>query len=372
MADIRKALVIGGGVGGNSTALLLARSGVHVDLFEADPAWRVYGAGLTMTGATLRAFRQLGMLDKIREHGALTEGLKLFDQTGKLISAMPGHLDDPDIPHSGGILRPVLHRLLCEEVRACGVNVQLGVVATSIENDGERVLVQSSDGREEAYDLVVGADGCFSATRKMLFPDSSEPKYTGQACWRLLAPRPADMVDAEFYLGKIKVGFVPCSPTEMYMFALENEPQKQRKRDEDLIENMRSVIAGFSGRVDKVREELGDHSSILYRPLEVLMMPLPWHQGRCVLIGDAVHSTTPHLASGAGIAVEDAIVLCDELARASSIEAGLTAFGQRRFERCRLVVENSVRLGAMEIAGADPREFGALMDASARLLVASI
>ena len=372
MVDIGKALVIGGGVGGNSVALLLSRAGVEVDLLEADPAWRVYGAGLTMTGPTLRAFRQLGMLDDIRHHGALSEGLKLHDASGNLLQAIPAHMDDPDIPHSGGILRPVLHRLLCEKVRTAGVEVRLGVTATNIAEQGDKVLVTSSDGHELAYDLVIGADGCFSSTRKMLFPDAPEPRYTGQACWRMLAPRPADMVHAEFYLGRIKVGCVPCSPTEMYLFALENEPQKQRKRDEDLVENMRAVIAGFGGRVTAVREEMGRHSNVLYRPLEALMMPLPWHVGRTVLIGDAVHSTTPHLASGAGIAVEDAIVLHDELSKASSVEAGLVAFEQRRFERCRLVVENSVRLGNMEIEGADPSEHGALMGASARLLVAPI
>jgi 2-polyprenyl-6-methoxyphenol hydroxylase-like FAD-dependent oxidoreductase len=77
-----------------------------------------------------------------------------------------------------------------------------------------------------------------------------------------------------------------------------------------------------------------------------------------VLIGDAAHTTTPHLASGAGIAVEDSVVLAEELAATSDLSAALSKFMTRRYDRCRLIVENSATLGEWEkrpdTPGADP------------------
>jgi 2-polyprenyl-6-methoxyphenol hydroxylase-like FAD-dependent oxidoreductase len=93
---------------------------------------------------------------------------------------------------------------------------------------------------------------------------------------------------------------------------------------------------------------------INYRPLEWMMVARPWYRGRVLLIGDAAHATTPHMASGAGLAVEDGIVLTLELAAAGTVEQALASFMERRFERARIVVENSVRIGEIEIAGENP------------------
>jgi 2-polyprenyl-6-methoxyphenol hydroxylase-like FAD-dependent oxidoreductase len=113
-----------------------------------------------------------------------------------------------------------------------------------------------------------------------------------------------------------------------------------------------------------LREQLGEHSQIVYRPLESLLLPQPWFKGRVVLIGDAVHATTPHLASGACIGIEDGLVLADELGKNGSVEDGLKAFQNRRWERCRMVVENSGRLGEIEISHGDKQEHARIMNAS--------
>jgi 2-polyprenyl-6-methoxyphenol hydroxylase-like FAD-dependent oxidoreductase len=89
--------------------------------------------------------------------------------------------------------------------------------------------------------------------------------------------------------------------------------------------------------------------------------PRPWHKNKVVLIGDAAHATTPHLASGAGIGVEDALVLAQELERSDDLDAALSSFMDRRFERCRIVIENSVRLGELESNGNREEEHSQLM-----------
>ena len=108
-------------------------------------------------------------------------------------------------------------------------------------------------------------------------------------------------------------------------------------------------------------KQLDEDSQIIYRPLESLLMPSPWYKGRVVLIGDTVHATTPHMASGACIGIEDALVLADELARAGSVDQALDRYLARRWERCRMVVQNSGRLGAIEIAGGDREEHARIM-----------
>ena len=88
-----------------------------------------------------------------------------------------------------------------------------------------------------------------------------------------------------------------------------------------------------------------------------------------LLIGDAVHATTPHLASGAGLGIEDGLVLAEELAAATELGAALERFQQRRWERCRLVVENSLRLGDIERSGGSQQEHADIMRSSMMALV---
>jgi 2-polyprenyl-6-methoxyphenol hydroxylase-like FAD-dependent oxidoreductase len=124
---------------------------------------------------------------------------------------------------------------------------------------------------------------------------------------------------------------------------------------------LRELMAPFSGLIGALRDGLSVKSSIIVRPLEAILLLRPWHRGRVLLIGDAVHATTPHLASGAGIAIEDALVLSEELGAPVSIEQALARFEERRWERCRLVVENSVQIGQMEQTHADPGALKRLM-----------
>jgi 2-polyprenyl-6-methoxyphenol hydroxylase-like FAD-dependent oxidoreductase len=120
-------------------------------------------------------------------------------------------------------------------------------------------------------------------------------------------------------------------------------------------------MQGLGGVGAAVREQIGPAAEIDYRPLESILVPPPWHRGRVVLIGDAVHATTPHLASGAGLAVEDALVLCQELESAASVEQALAAHTERRYPRCRAVVETSLAIAATQLTKAPPTAMFQLM-----------
>nr|WP_166179621.1 FAD-dependent oxidoreductase [Altererythrobacter segetis] len=360
---IGKVLVVGGGVGGMSTALALARRGVQVELADADRHWRAYGAGISVTGLSLRAFADLGILDEVREKGFVGGGIRLRGADGGVIMETPPiSAEAPPIARSGGIMRPVLHEIMSRRVREAGVRVTLGAeIADFAQADGG-VRVVFPDGRAERFDLVVAADGIFSKTRGALFPEAPRPRFTGQGCWRIVADRPPEVDRAEMWLGgPVKLGFNPVSQGKMYAFILEHVPDNPWYAPEEQLPHVAELLAPYGGYVPAVRDSLGEASLVNYRPLECLMLPAPWHKGRIVMIGDAVHATTPHMASGAGMAVEDGLVLADELARHDDVSEALAGFTARRFERARMVVENSVRIGEIEMAG------GNQMDANAML-----
>jgi len=371
----KKILIIGGGVAGMAAAIQMRKAGANIDLVEIDPGWRSYGAGITLGGATLRAFRTLGILDAFLEKGAAHDGADFFTSSGHLIANLPTpRLAGPDIPGAGAIMRPVLAAIFAEATRAAGTNVRLGTTFETLDNRDNGVEAKFSDGSRTSYDLVIGADGLNSDVRAHIFPDAPTPRYTGQCVWRAVLRRPPEVDRTKMWMGhKVKTGVNPVSRDQMYLFVTEDRPNNDRIEPARFVGMLKALLAQFSAPLMKaVHDELNEDSHIVYRPLEAMLLPPPWFTGRIVLIGDAVHATTPHLAAGACIGLEDAIVLAAELDRADSTEQGLQAFGARRWERCRMVVENSVRLGEIEIAGGDPNEHAALMRDSAMALAAPI
>jgi 2-polyprenyl-6-methoxyphenol hydroxylase-like FAD-dependent oxidoreductase len=271
-------------------------------------------------------------------------------------------------------MRPVLAAILAEATRASGANVRLGHTFTAIEQDEAGVSVTFTDGQRQRYDLVIGADGLYSKVREAVFPDAPKPAYSGQAVWRAVLPRPPDVHTAMMWMGgKVKPGVNPVSRDEMYLFVTETRPTHDHVDPATFAAVMRDMLADFPDpRLQAIRDQITPQSQLVFRPIESLLLPQPWFRGRVVLIGDTVHATTPHMASGACIGIEDAIVLAEELGRADVLGDALAAFQQRRWERCRMVVENSTRLGEIEITGGDKDEHGRIMRETLMALAAPV
>jgi 2-polyprenyl-6-methoxyphenol hydroxylase-like FAD-dependent oxidoreductase len=185
-----------------------------------------------------------------------------------------------------------------------------------------------------------------------------------------MVPRPAEVRARHAYYGpRHKAGFNPVSQEEMYIYLVQNVSGNPRVERERWPALMRELLADFGGHIGEVRDSITDPGRIVYRPVGSMLAPAPWYKGRAILIGDAAHTAPPQLASGATIAIEDAIVLADVLRDGGSLDD----FMARRYERCRMVVENSWQLGEWEktpdLPDADPT---ALIAASMRALAAPI
>jgi 2-polyprenyl-6-methoxyphenol hydroxylase-like FAD-dependent oxidoreductase len=364
VATIGRVLIVGGSVAGMSCAIQMRKAGIAVDLIEIDRSWRIYGAGITITGPTLRALRTLGVLDEVLAQGASWNSVRVHDKSGKLLESVSFPPLAEGLPTTGGVMRPALHKILSAKTLAAGVDVRLGLSVAGLRDGTAQACVTFSDGTEGGYDLVVGADGIFSAMRELIFPGAAKPVFTGQVVYRLVAERPEGVDCSHFFMGEdSKVGFSPVSPTHMYMFLLHPAAANPRIEPRDQPQRLYDAMAGFGGFVPQIRETVcaANAHSVNYRPLEVLLHPAPWHRGRCLLIGDAAHATTPHLASGAGMAIEDGIVLAEEIQWRSSLDEAFERFMARRFERCRLVIENSVTLGRIEMNHGSTAEHTRLM-----------
>lgn len=376
MSAVNNALVVGGGFSGMAAAIQMRRAGIAVDLLEIDPAWCPLGAGITINGPTLRALETLGVYERFKAEGCVSAGVDLYTQAGQHLATMPTPpVVGSDVPGGGGIMRPVLARMLADATRAAGVNVILGQTWSDIEQDAEQVQVQLTGGERRSYDLVVAADGVHSPLRSKFMPEIGPLQYIGQGIWRAVCPRPADLVRPAMWFGHhIKCGVNPCSATQMYLFIGEDRPTKEHIDPATWPAVMQGLLAPFQHPILQalIPHMAKPEAAIDYRPLANLLVPTPWNRGRVVFIGDTVAATTPHLASGAGIGIESGIVLGEELARHSDLQAALDAFHARRFERCRLVVKNSGRLCKIEIEGGDKEEHARIMRESMAALAQPI
>ncbi|MEG3125371.1 FAD-dependent oxidoreductase [Sphingomonas sp. GB1N7] len=349
-----KILVIGGGIGGLTAAIALRRKGMTVDLIERDPSWSVYGVGIIQQSNVVRAMKELDLLDDYLEAGFGYDEVCVFLPDGQQVARLASPALVEGYPANVGIGRRALHKVLGDRTIAAGANVRLGVTVASLYDDGDGVDIVFSDGTAGRYDIVVGADGLYSQIRGLIFPETPAPEFTGQAVWRYNFVRSADVTGLHAYEGPIGVGLVPLADDLMYMYLTTPEPGNPRYRREKLAEAMRTKLAGMPPAIAGLAVQIVDDEAVVYKPLEWLLVEGPWHKGRVVLLGDAVHATTPHLGQGGGMAIEDSIVLAEELARAETPEAGFAAYRDRRFDRCAYIVRASLAICLGQI-GKGPR-----------------
>ncbi|WP_110969498.1 FAD-dependent oxidoreductase [Pseudomonas huaxiensis] len=352
MSDINKVLIVGGGIGGLCAAIALRRQGVEVDLVEIKSEWTVYGVGIIQQSNVVREMARLGVLDRYLDAAYAFEDVGIYDLQGKALARIPGQrLAGPQYPANVGISRLALHQVLSDTAIELGTQVRLGVTVETYEEFPRDLNVTFTDGSSGRYDLMVGADGVYSKVRGMLYGDTYTPRFTGQAVWRYNFPRHPSIDHLASYTGaEGNAGLVPLADNLMYMFSTSHEPNNPWYEQDQLAATMRDRLAGIGGLVGELREQITDNSQVIYKPMEVLFVDDPWFKDRVVLIGDAAHATTPHLGQGAGMAIEDALVLAEELFGEGDLRTRLQRFMMRRFDRCKYIAENSIMAGEREMA----------------------
>jgi 2-polyprenyl-6-methoxyphenol hydroxylase-like FAD-dependent oxidoreductase len=350
MSSFKKVLVVGGGIGGLSAGIAFAKKGCSVEVVELQKEYNVYGVGIIQLGNAIRALDAIGVAEETVKRGSPYGMVKMCAPNGfQFAETGTPPMNRFNIIHNG-ISRRILHDVLYEAAKKNGVVFRMGLTASEIKNEETSVFVKFTDGTEGTYDMVVGADGINSKLRGMVFGNYNA-RYVGSSVWRYPLKRPAELETAYMFFGKkTKIGLIPMTADSMYMFIVaaegDNNPHIPR---EEFIGRIKAHLAGYPVKLvaDRV-EEITDADKAVYSPLKTLMMPAPWYKNRVVMIGDAVHATIPQLGSGAALAIEDAVVLAEEISKDIDAMQALENYMQRRYERCKMIIDVSNTLAEWE------------------------
>jgi 2-polyprenyl-6-methoxyphenol hydroxylase-like FAD-dependent oxidoreductase len=359
-SSVHRVLVVGGGITGGVLSLALRQQGVEVVLVDLRESLGGVGHGITLQGNALKAFKSVGIYDRLAERGFPFSHLRLKTADGHVIAEIPTPpMGGPDLPGTMGAVRGDIADILADEVVKAGVDVRLGTTITEIDDRGDSVVATLSDGSSETIDLVVGADGIRSKVRSMIGIED-EPHQVGMGIWRTVATRPAEMDCSELYYGgpKYKAGYTPISDDLCYAFLLEENLERSFVGEGPNGALLKERGQGYGGIWGQVRDSLADDAVVNYQWIEAICVDSPWHRGRTIIIGDAAHACPPLIAQGAAMCAEDAVVLAEMLTSGDKVEDVLPAFMERRFPRVKMVLDNSLTLAEWEIhpetPGADP------------------
>ena len=337
-------LVVGGGIGGLSVARELTIRGLPVSVLEKAPQLDPVGAGIIMNPNAMCVLERNGLADALRQNAWPYLMRETCDRRGRLLATR----DYRPLYDSGKLSRGALvHRAHLLEVLFNGVPreaVHFGVALKSIDLGADGVRVESERHGAFEADLLVGADGIHSEVRRRAFGEVA-PLYMGYRSHRLVVDNVAATRNFTEFLGHgQRIGLVPISEARLYVWTTFNSP-RDRPPVLDSADRFRELFGQFTDeRVRRALSQIRSPDEIISTAIEELRLER-WVQGRAVLLGDAVHAMTPNIGQGAGMAMEDAAVLADELATASRLELALENYGRRRKPRVETVMRISRQVG---------------------------
>ena len=284
----------------------------------------------------MNALHHLGLADTVLKSGKASQSYTIKTNNGDTLQTIDikkhsRHFGYPSV----GITRANLHTILVEALPKDSIH--LGVEFNSLSD------INSN------YDILIGADGLRSNVRKTLFGDT-DLLYCHQTGWRGLAPIPqqGDLTHAVETWGNGKrFGAVQVSDTQVYWYAAINVTKDTFKTDPSTIKS--TITDQFHGWENQILDliESTHEQHILNDNIFISPPQKPWYKNNCVLLGDAIHSTTPDLGQGAGMAIESSLVLAQCLDTCHNIEAAFKQYQNNRYPRTTWVTQKSGQLGRL-------------------------
>jgi 2-polyprenyl-6-methoxyphenol hydroxylase-like FAD-dependent oxidoreductase len=339
MTDKRRILILGGGIAGLALGRALLQHGLSAEIVEKASAWDPGGTGIFIPANGFRILHWLGLGEMARQRGRLITQQRYFDHRGHRLLEM----GIEDIWGPDGVCvalhRRDLHTVLRESV--AGLEVRLGVTVEAMNAGPEFTRVTFSDGSTRTYDLVVGADGIRSSVRRSLFGKSA-PRYLGQVSWRLVIDRELPVPSWTVMLGNGRAFLtIPIGGGKLYCYA-DVSSREPRDPTQGVYARFVELFSDFAEPVPQILRALAPDQARYFSPIEEVTEQ-QWGRGRAVLIGDAAHATSPNMAEGASMALEDAWVLAELLTSGAPTAECLSRFEARRTPRVRWVREQTHR-----------------------------
>ena len=347
-----RVIVAGGGIVGLTAGAALRWAGAEVVVCEQAEEIRAAGASIGLWTNALEVFGAAGIREPVE---ALGTGVStwFYDAAGRPHRAA----DSSEADHAFLLVpRPELNQTLADAVGR--ENIRLGDRVVGFTEDADGVAVRFADGSEEHADLLVGADGVYSKVREQLLPGSAAHEHTGHHAWRGVLPTREEPVGGSVLTvgrDRARGGFTrTCGGMTMWMVnqfdcAPLTGTGKSQALDRAVLISEDGWNEALFDLIEATPDEAILHNQIMFVP------ELPrWTSDRVVLIGDAAHALSPHIAAGGTLGVEDVGVLTRQLiASGPEIPAALKAYEVDRMARYAVVREHS---RAVE-GSADAREY---------------
>ncbi len=347
-----RVLVVGAGPGGLTTAIGLQRVGIRAEVFEQASEIRPIGAGLGVQSNALKALLRIGVGRSLIDRGAEVRSLDVYSSGDRLLGRFPqGEVSDEFGLPTLSVLRRDLQFELMDGLE--DGTLHLGARCVGVEPDGDGVTLRFADGGEQRGALVVGADGVDSAVKSAVIGDVGLT-YSGYCGWRSWVQPPSEVMPAghcNLIIGRGSAFVMFPTLDGVYWGCMRKTPPggtDQPGIQAELLEFARR----FPERTRTVIEA-STEDAILRTDIYDRDPPDTWYKGRVVLVGDAIHPTAPFVGQGAGIAIEDGVVLAKELSLTnglrdrSMIDAALQAYQRRRAGRAHWMVMQGRRRGQL-------------------------
>jgi 2-polyprenyl-6-methoxyphenol hydroxylase-like FAD-dependent oxidoreductase len=333
-------LIIGAGIGGLTTAIALRQAGVDAHVFERAAELKELGAGIGLSPNAIRVLKHLGLMQQVLEKGTVIETATTYATTGKIIGTLPTHgTDVPGVCLHRADLQQLLWSALPQEA------VHLGEQFLEFKQTAHAITCSFASGRNESGDALIGADGLRSTVRAQIIGDG-DPVYRGYQCWRGVCDRRGSSVLTETLGAGIRVGVLPLGSRGSAWWCCANEIEGAKAQAAGAKSRLLSWIGHWHQPIPEVIQST-DPAAIIQTGIYDRSPVRTWSQGRCTLLGDAAHPTTPNMGQGGGMAIEDAIVLSRCLLNWPHPADAFQIYQQMRYARTARVTRISRYAGTM-------------------------
>lgn len=363
-SDVHKVVIVGAGFAGLGSAITMARLGKDVTVVERQDRL-AYGASIEMVNRGPDALKDLGVLEEVMDRGHPTWGKSLyddfFDPAGNRLPLPPApRRQDDELPCYIAIYRPYLAEILSNKAKEHGARILMGKEVVSVTDSEDFVTVNLADGSELVADLVIAGDGWRSPIREQIFPNRVTSTYSGNMSMRWVMHNPPEGDDGFYVTKNSEVVVVHSLGKGMTYLATGLDMENRHVSDEEAVELFKKAMSPFTAPyLLALKEGLIPGQEIVVRPYVYHNMPAPWHSGRVLVVGDAAHTMSAHIASGGVMALEDAVVLGQEMAKDTALDDALFAFAHRRSLRTWVAVEACRQMLDLQVNyKAPPSELG--------------
>lgn len=347
----RKAIIIGAGIGGLTTALFLQKQGWEVVIYEKKKELSEFGAGIVLAANAMHILTELGLAEQVRVAGAKVGMAEIRSWDGKPITSVPVSKQAAQYgTYSYLIHRAKLQMILFRQLNE-RTTVYMNKKLITFEQDPHQVVVHFDDGTEDTGHILIGADGIHSRVAHLLF-SLDQLRYSGFRAFRgittFLDQRYIPEIGGGFEAwgrGR-RFGFSQIGEGQVFWFAAINAAPGigvDRKKD--------YVLKQFEGWHNPIEQAIQstDEGSILTHDIHDRKQLERWSRGRVTLLGDAAHPMLPNLGQGGAQAMEDALVLARFLEgisifSLSSVAAAFHSYESNRKPRINQVVRQSRRM----------------------------